>query len=189
VGCFEDYGQELKLENRTTQFEGINFCQCRPLWDGKMWRFVRDWKKVLSQGCCGLSKWDNPKFQKYMFSAVGHCEMALGYGLPVFQSFAEACIRIGGGHHLDAYADADLRMRMQRELAREHKLFGQMRAVRVTMEARLSFERVFGVAIDEQLDIERRLQRWSPVLCKPIDLPAEWDWRWVDLSYPDFSSR
>jgi len=182
---FLSYGQELKLENRAETPEQIVFCQSRPVHDGVEWRMVRNWRKVLAQGTSGVKHWNNPLLVRPMMTAVGHCELALSAGLPILQEYAAALIRMGRGERMKWLdVDAGLAERARAEVG-DLDLVYMARERPVTLEARLSFERAYGVASEVQVAIEGALREWniSTTVARLVD--TEWDHRWVDMSGVD----
>lgn len=164
-GWFLQFGQEVKLENRATCVEDVNFCQSKPVLIEGRWRFVRDWRKVLSQDCCGVRNWGDPRLVRDMLTAIGTCNVVLGRGVPILQVYGEACLRNGSGKLPKAFVDEAIALRLGREV----RAYGctspfdaqALQPLPITGESRLAFERTWGVPPQMQLDIERVLSQWT----------------------------
>jgi hypothetical protein len=186
---FLEFGQELKLENRATDPRDVIFCQTRMTIVDGVPLMLRDWRKVLSQACCGNQRWLIPKLVRSMFHAVGSCELALGVGVPILQEFALACLRNGDGTMPTGFADDEpIYQRMHREM-RAFGFKGELSDVKarpVSSESRLEFERTWGVSIQDQLDIEEILRGWQveEVSAKAVHHELDAKWR-LDLSVED----
>lgn len=96
---FEKLGFIIDVEGTTHIFEEISFCQTHPVYDGELWRMVRDPRLVLSKDTTVLKKWSKKEWTAY-WVALGKCGLALTYGLPMFQSFYSAMLRFGDGEEL-----------------------------------------------------------------------------------------
>lgn len=167
-GVFLGFGQELKLENEAHDPCEVVFCQSKMIETINGWQMVRNWKKVVSHGTSGVKHWNNIKLVKPMMSAVGSCELALNLGVPIIQSYALALKRIGNGERLKWLdVDTGLRIRLKQTLHYNDADIDQVydvKSAEVTLAARHSFERVWGVPVWEQLTIESYLDRWQPNL-------------------------
>lgn len=172
------FGQEVKLENRADRPEDILFCQTKCLVLSEGPRMVRNWRKVLSQGCAGYLRWSEPKQIRAMMGAVGMCELALNRGVPILQEYSLACIRNSRGAGMpkgffdEAYRHVDL---------------SKAKPSEITPDNRHSFMAAFGITPDEQVAIERELSGWNLTSVELEERPAELDYRWsldVDPSDP-----
>lgn len=178
---FLEFGQELKVENVAHDVRSVVFCQSRVCYNGEQDLFVRNWRKVLSQACCGVKHWGEPKEVRPMLTAIGLCELALGRGIPILQAFAEALIRNGRGERprtLDV--DEGLALRVRYEVGCD--TFEQLRDATapsvVTDAARVAFEQAWGVSPDLQRYYEALLSGWTLDSVVARQAPPEWDWEW-----------
>lgn len=179
---FLDFGQELKLETVVDDVHDVEFCQSRVVFNGTRAVMVRDWRKVLSQACCGTKYWNDPNMVRPMLGLVGACELALNAGVPVLQSFALAMIRNSRGSRAKfPTLDSGLRARLQAEFG-DPELALHSRAVVVTDESRAHFALTFGVPVWEQLAIEEILSNWTLTTTSAELVPTEWDSTWQDMS-------
>lgn len=174
---FLEFGQALKIENVAYRPWDVIFCQAKLVYNGLHWLFARDWRKVLSQSCCGTKHWNEPVKVRPMLGLIGSCELALSAGVPVLQSFALACQRMSGGR-CAAFnaADPGLAYRVQLE-----GLTLDAKARPITQDARMSFELAFGVPVWEQEAIESILERWTLDTEVSDEYPLEWTADWTDF--------
>lgn len=157
ASCFAQYGMEVTID-LSREFETIDFCQCRPVHDGTVWRMVRNPERVLARLPWIVRPLPQNCHDRYKRS-IGMCELAMSSGLPVMQSIAERLIECS----TKRYMITDYHLRAVAEGLDPCKA----RSRPVTAEARQSFERAWGVSVDQQLAWER-MQLTMPV----IDLSA-----------------
>lgn len=154
-------GHEVVLERQVSYIEGIRFGGSAPVYLGPPmgWTMVRDWERVLS---CALSshRWlREPRFAKNWMAGVARCELSLARGVPVLQAWALGGLKATGFRGaVRAHPHRDYFM-MGAWLADEGS------SVRVSVEARLSFQRAFGVTPECQLRYEE--------LCSNLELKCE----------------
>lgn len=165
VETFLQYGQELKLENRSTSVEGVAFCQHHPCLVGGRWRMVQDWRKVLSTRAAGCKHWNDPALRRGMARAVGLCELALSPGVPVLQEYALALLRNAGDAPIPKAVHDDLEVwnRAMKEKPGVPK--------EIDLLSRESFADAFGLEPADQITIETALRQWEI----DWDSVAEWD--------------
>jgi len=172
---FLEFGQELKLENIARHPQEIVFCQCKLTWASDGWTMARDWRKVLSQSCCGTKHWNNPRVVPGMFGALGDCENALHGGIPILGAFAKRLRELSGGSRVSMeHLDTSYQYRVG-----QYQL-GQVRDIPdkiVTWEARFQFELTWGVDVATQLAIEHQIALWTPGI-QFRDVGPELDYRW-----------
>lgn len=144
-------GQELIVEKPVRVVEEIRFGQSAPVWMGAKfgWTMVRDYRKVLS-GATSSHKWlREPKFARTYLQGVSRCELSMALGVPVLQAWA-----------LYLMGETETS-----KLVKEHafvdyfvmgaRLAGKGESREVLMETRLSFERAFGLDVEQQKVMER----------------------------------
>jgi hypothetical protein len=149
-----DCGMKLKIENETTVFEHIEWCQCRPVeyMPGKF-KFVRNPFKVVSQALGGPKWYTSKRGRRKLIKSIGMAELALNSGIPVVQSYAQCLIRNAGdaglisGQHMEK-----LYYRLRYE-AGGLSLQGAV-ARPITNLARVSLAKAWGISVAEQLDLE-----------------------------------
>lgn len=143
-------GQEVKVEAPCTSLEDIEFCQSKFIATSPP-QMIRNPHKVLSSVPCSYRHFDNPKGTWRIFKAIIQCEEVLNRGVPILQPWVRAWLK-----KLDPIKAAKLEkneaswFRAQVEL--KHSINSE-----ITTEARQSFERAFGVCVEQQRLIEARL--------------------------------
>lgn len=157
---FLEFGQEIKLENHATKYTDIIFCQCKPTWNGHEFTMARDWRKVLSQSCCGTKHWNDPNLVRPMFGLLGDCENALHHGIPILQEYASTLRRLSGGARATmAHMDSSYQYRIANyQLGEIHEIA----ADEVKAVSRIMFQHTWGVDPSTQLAIEQHLREWQP---------------------------
>jgi hypothetical protein len=171
---FREMGFNMVVEEPSYDFEDIEFCQTRPVWDGTMWVMCRNPWTATAKDSVLLRDPKNVStaFLKTWLHAVGTGGLALAGGLPVFQSFYSLMQRSG------QLSRKNRKGRTVREdyylpwSMREENLRGGRVSGSVTDEARASFYFAFGVTPDEQVALEAhydsmsiatmRSQDWHP---------------------------
>jgi len=181
---FAWFGQEVKVENIARRLADVVFCQSKVVHNGDEWVMVRDWRKVLSQACCGTKHWNNPDEVRAMFGLVGACELALNAGVPILQDFALALVRMARGKtaNLDNL-DSGLMARMKAEYGDGWALaINSPKAKPITDIARDAFEQAFGVPDWQQSAIGEILSNWDLDSVNTKTVVTERDYTWVDTS-------
>lgn len=148
-----DFGFEMKLENVTTDFNRIIFCQTRPLNTSDGLKMVSDPARVLSRELAGCKYWSNQKFLPRYFKLIGDCELALNMGVPILQSYA-MMLRSWGE---EGPCNIPIEGRMF-DAIREIKAHDEIKPMPITIQARLDFETAFGIDPVEQRVIEAMLE-------------------------------
>lgn len=169
----EASGFEMTLESPVDYVEGVRFGRSAPVFIGPHWTMVREPWSVLS-GAFASHRWlREPSFGKRWLHGVARCELSLAIGVPILQTFALTVLeRTRGGKEVSADTLADY-------FAVGARLAGSDEVVDIRGDARLSFERAFGISIREQLLWEKKLQQLEVGFApKPITmLPFS---RWED---------
>lgn len=145
-------GQEVTLERPVRVLEEVRFGRSAPVFAGGSWRMVRDYRSVLS-GALSSHRWlREPGFVPEWIRGVASCELSLARGVPVLQSWALGLQREWGGPEgVRAHPHTDLLYKGAWFAAGEESLA-------VSLEARLSFERAFGLTPEAQVWLERALE-------------------------------
>lgn len=152
--CRAITGHEMVLERPVRVIEHIRFGQSAPVWDGVKWRMVRDWKKVLSQGTSSHVHLRDIRFCKAYLAGVAMCEHSLGRGLPILGAWSKTLwdwAVVGGRVAQHSYRDYQA-MGVDLDRLREPV------PTDVTIEARISFEKAFGVTPDVQQLLEQQFR-------------------------------
>lgn len=154
---FREMGHELKLENRATSLEDVVFCQSQVVQTAEGPKFVINPFRTLSRSLCGVKHYQDPKCLPKLFKLIGDCELALGMGVPVLQTYA-LTLQSAGAKSAGAMC-VDAQVRANREI-RSHG--GRIQPLPITMEARTSFYLAFGISTGEQEVLENWIQTHPP---------------------------
>jgi len=146
MSLFKTYGMSTKLEKVSSVFEEIDFCQCRPVFDGVAWRMVRDPQRVLARIPWIVKKQPVSRDAQWLKS-VGMCELALNMGLPVMQAVAERLIELSP----KKYIATPLHYTASNEYIKPWRAEPRP----ITAEARASYERAWGISPQEQHEYEK----------------------------------
>lgn len=180
---FLEFGQELKVDGRATDPSEIVFCQSRIVEGPRGPQMVRDWRKVLSQDCAGSHHWTDPNVARDMLTAVGTGNLAEAAGIPILQAYAIRVLEKSSGRMPKcAISEEEILQRYRREVK---DWDGPIKPLDVTLDARISFWRSFGVCPETQRDIESRIQLWDPIVTEYDCIPPERNFEWRDNTPPD----
>lgn len=157
---FEDYfrgfGFTMKLEGVAHKFEGIEFCQCHPVWDGEQFRMVRNPDVALMKDSLTLSKQD----ERTVANAVGWGGLALAGTIPICGEYYRQFIT-------SSYVPPEYLTCGRDFLAARL----EPRFSTPTDETRISFYEAFGVAPDTQIAIERAIRQLdAPMYQNPMNV-------------------
>lgn len=159
--AFERLGFYLTLDNSTTSFEQMDFCQTRPVFDGTDWRLVRDPTNARGKDVLFIHDLKTEKEWDKARGSIANCGLALCYGIPVMQSFYQYL-----GRGLDLAAAK----------RNEDSGFGRMARGRVarvqpiTVEARVSFWEAFGITPGHQVALENLYDSGELAWRKPSEV-------------------
>lgn len=163
VSSFLTFGMEMKLDAPVASIHQVVFCQsCVVEYAPERYKFVRDFRAVVSKSTSGVRNWAVPKFRTRVIHAVGLCELVLNLGVPVLQSYALCLLRNSKGDNDPLrHAPDGLRARAMRDA----KYIGikdvsATRPVEVQMCARESFAIAFNCDIVEQHRLEQFFDQW-----------------------------
>lgn len=150
---FSRMGFIIDVEGSTNIFERISFCQTQPVFDGLLWRMVRDPRKCVSKDTSLVRRW-SPKEWYVYWRCLGQCGLSLTHGLPLLQEFYCAMTRFGdevdATPGLLAHVSGSLRESGMYQLA--HGL--DPRVSPVSEAARGSFHLAFGISPAVQIEFE-----------------------------------
>jgi len=141
---YTQFGMSTKLDNVARKLEHIDFCQCRPIFDGEDYTLVRNPVRMLERLQWGVGKFNTTYIRNYLTS-IGMCCMSLGMGLPVEQYIGCKLTMLAGKVvRTDlTYAANMMPMRCGRAVVKEPPL-----------ATRLSYEEAWGFSIPMQRFIE-----------------------------------
>jgi len=130
----------------STALEETEFCQSRPVETGEGWIMVRNPTRVLERVGWVIGAYPKSYLERWVKS-VGLCELACNRGVPVLQELAVKLILCGRGRYL--VTDRHIAAK-----ALQHSV-ERTKPTEVTMSARFSFERAWGLTVAEQLKLEQ----------------------------------
>lgn len=181
---FLQFGVVMAVENRPEAFEDIGFCQAKPVLVDGRWTMVRSVSKIMSK--LGVSPKLAAGRAKYL-RTVALGELSLLRGCPVLQAFLQAIIR---------NCEQNIKNKTQKHRIHKSALEDYFRLKSfipkdwqvvkhrpVSDLSRASFQRAYGINIEQQLVLERALEGWAFDLGKTrdgegIDVP-NWLFPWL----------
>jgi hypothetical protein len=158
-----DAGYTMVVEETVSVLEEVEFCQSHPVWDGRRYIMVRNPVKAISNDASGFGKWADPRLYGFMMDAVGTGGGHLSTGIPVMQSFY-AAMRARGDRGRRKIVTEDVlgtgfgRMWLSAQRSIGRAYWYDPLVEPVSVQARLSFEKAFGIAPAVQRLLEGR---WS----------------------------
>lgn len=186
---FLSFGHEIKIENVARTMEEVEWCQCRPVQVAPgEWNFIRKPEKIMSCATSGSKYTGSIKSRQKLINSIGMAELVLNHGVPVIQEYAWALIR---NANTDKMINLDATDSMYYRLHREMrflkmKTLTKLQPRPITMQARLSYYKAFGVGITEQIEQEKFLRSWrfnfGPDTTMRYNREMDWAGR---FRYPD----
>jgi len=143
-------GHEVLLERPAYVLEDVRFGGSAPVFlgDKRGWSMVREHHRVLSGAFSSHIYLREAVFAREWMVGVAMCELSQARGVPILQSFFVSALKsLGGSRRVREHPFGDYLVKGA-WFANEGDQLG------VTLEARLSFERAFGVDPDEQVRLE-----------------------------------
>jgi hypothetical protein len=144
-------GFNMAIEDPVDEFERIEFCQTRPLFDGQQWLMCRNPFTALAKDSTMLMPYDPVVFRGWL-DAVGVGGLRMTGGLPIFQDFYAAYIRSGQRREVPIELLPWSFRNWSAGMVREYGA--------VSPAARSSFWLAFGITPDEQICLEHYYQRF-----------------------------
>lgn len=164
---YNQFGMKTTTDQVTDVLEHIDFCQCRPVFDGDQYTLVRNPNRLLARlpwivgPIHGRNPWD-------IMASAAQCEISLGYGLPIGQYIGHKVYeysKLQGGRFKTSCI-VDYRHRQERMKP------GKLMPVDCAPGVRASYERAWGISIAQQSIIE------NASISSPTE--EEWDHRPFD---------
>lgn len=187
--AFCEFGMAAKIEQAVTIPEEVDWCQSHFVRLPGGPRFIRNPAKVVS-GTGSTMKYAQGRGRYNYLLTLGQAELLINRGVPILQSFAHMFYRTGvrgKGRLLDLQPNDELYYRVVREMQAKHiSNLGEIDCSleAISCEARVSFEKAFGIGATEQQYWERRFDNEVLDLDQDERLSAEYvaeDW------FPGFS--
>lgn len=157
---FLDMGFNMAIEAPVYDFAQIEFCQCKPVFDGTLWRMCRNPRTAIAKDSVLLKSNVSLNFFRLWMNAVGTGGISIAGGMPIFQAFYSMLIRNG----ITSYRSKDTSIGLRSAedfneimpwFMREMHMVGAHKSKPITPEARSSFYDAFGVTPDEQIELEK----------------------------------
>jgi len=142
---FRELGFTMKLEGVAFELEHVDFCQSRPVFDGRHYRMVRDPRVCIGKDSLSLKHATTVADMSELRNAVGWCGGALAGDMPIFCSFYRSMIT----------GDAPEREYTTGMQFLSHGM--ETRFAEPCPETRLSFHKAFALSPDDQVAIEQDL--------------------------------
>lgn len=168
----------VKVENVTSNYHQVIFCQSVPITTPIGPRMVAIPQRTLSRSLVGVRHWAEDKFVGRYLALIGYCELALNMGVPVMQEFALTVL--SWGTHLPKRIHPTGRVIKAIREERDHPII----PLPITPEARESFWEATGISPVEQRAYEQALRSISrhgseKATTPSVDQPARsWAKHW-----------
>jgi hypothetical protein len=156
-GYFLRLGFTMRIDGLCDVFEEVDFCQCRPVFDGERWVMCRDPRICFVKDLMVTRPLLTEAEWKAHCTAIALCGLALAGNLPVFRAFYR---RLNLGARKPAVLNSGM-WYWSRGL--------EVKDSAPTTAARLSFWRAFDIYPAEQLLIESAYQATTPTFRTPRD--------------------
>lgn len=171
------HGFPIKVENVTTDYHQVTFCQTRPINTPLGPRMLSNPTRTLSRALVGVKHWAEEKFVPKYLALIGYCELALNMGAPILQEFA--CLMLDWGSVLPKRVMVSGRVVKAMREERSHPIV----PLPITDEARWSFWQAFGIPPEEQRACEAALRalyrHGAQKETTPVDQPhPKWRTHW-----------
>lgn len=155
---FTEMGFTMKVEDPVYEFEHIEFCQTKPVFDGAIWTMCRNPITAIAKDAVMLQHPNQGRvFYPLWLDAVGTGGIRLAGGLPVFQSYY-SCLQRGGVKEIRTtnrrWTSEILNPEILPWYMREGGISGKRDIREISPEARASFYLAYGITPDEQICLE-----------------------------------
>jgi len=152
-------GFRMQTEPSVYEFEGVEFCQSKPILVGAEWRMVRNLVACLRKDAmCLVPVPNHNTYRKWLF-AVGECGLALCAGVPVLEAYYRRFYDLGV-QCSDGFRREVFKNRSQLQLSQG------VRKCAIDARSRVSFYYAFGVTPDAHIQMEEAL---SSRVLQPLD--------------------
>jgi len=153
-GWFRKHGFAMVAEPAVDIFEQLEFCQSSPVQLSTGWRMIRNHNTVLKKDPMCLVPIPNNNVYKKWCGAVGDCGQSLNSGVPVQYAFSSVFKRNGVG-----YSEG-----FKEHIFRNRSVLYNSKGCSVgtiSPIARVSYYYAFGLRPDDQVAMERQLDRMT----------------------------
>lgn len=159
---FRRIGMVIGIDCRPTCIEEVDFCQSRPVQVNGVWTMIRNPWKVLTKVGMTHHKDSVAAYKKRLFTTAT-CEGMLAIGVPILQAYARALIvnctaQMSKRQLKRGFMRGEVLSYRMQHLIKEPKEYSDQD---VSIATRRSFEKAFGISVQEQLMCEKYLGEWS----------------------------
>lgn len=152
---FTQYGYKMEAEAPVDVFEEIEFCQCHPVWDGKLWLMCRNPFVVINRDAYTTKSVQTKGQWDFYRGAIGVCGIAAMGGMPVVGAYYSALAR---GTKMRRVDDETLGIYWM-AVGLDRKCTAPL------SQTRVSFFLAFGITPDEQIVLERKYDAMVASYC------------------------
>lgn len=153
----------MEMEEPVFQMEHIEFCQCRPVFDGEDWIMVRDPRVSLAKDLITFKSLNNVADFDFLRCAIGDCGLSLTRGIPILQEYY-LCLTRG--------ATRKEWRRTEYESGMQFMAHGMDRkSSKVSTAARVSFWQAFGYTPEQQEAIENEYRTTQVLFSEAAHAP------------------
>lgn len=167
---FKDLGFILEIEEPVDIFEQISFCQTNPVFDGYNWRMIRDIRVSSSKDALSITAFQSAKDWVYYMDSVGQGGLSMTAGIPMCQEYYSAMIR---NSKINCPSGFDVSKRKAQMMDRQTGFWFMSNNMNlkyqpVTVEARVSFYKAFGILPDVQIQMEQEYKDTNLQWCGAV---------------------
>lgn len=146
-------GYIMEVEEPVYVLEHIEFCQCKPVFDGNNYRMVRDPRTSCSKDAICLDPYQSKMEVASYLDSLGQGGLSLTGGIPMIQNYYMSMIR-----NANALAgNRSIKHKDQEENGMYHLKRGMFEKFREpTSESRVSFWKAFNVTPEVQIELEEK---------------------------------
>lgn len=150
---FLDFGFTVKVEPAVYELEAVEFCQTHPVCVDGEWLMVRDSMTAMAKDAHSVLDLKDGMGPKWA-TAIGSCGMSLAGGVPIFQEFYSALLRVGGGATMGHHPALESGFaRLASGMSRKYET--------VADSTRISFWKAFGILPSIQVAYEEQLRAFD----------------------------
>lgn len=150
VPWFLQFGFEIDDQGVASTLSRVEFCQARPVFDGKGWIMVRVPEAGLAKDVHSLVALDNQKVYRMWASAVGHGGLSLAGGIPVYDALYRWYVKESAGARPLEHPFLDTGFAMHARKMAHYK----RENMTISDQARISFWEAFGIDPADQVLLE-----------------------------------
>lgn len=149
---FKEMGYTMKVEPKVDIIEEIEFCQCKPVFDGDQYVMVRKPDAALSKDLISMKNLGTIGAWKYQCQAISDCGLAAYGNMPVYWQFYNT-LNVGGRKRKGFWLPTNGLEWMSDGLKVPNR--------EPTTECRVSFWRAFGMTPQLQVRLEEMYKNFK----------------------------